>query len=219
MILLPDVFDKAAGRGMVGRMMDVVKRLGKKTGTLSINGITDTLVRNDPVFTIDPSGVSTFNPIPWNTDIEDTVKKMNDATTSNSGLFAETWSRMLYQSLGENELLQEAMDPSTASLGTAFPKTGLGRQMEAVARLIKTKDVRGTDTDAFYVSLGGFDTHSNVKEDLAVLTLELDNAMEKFEMEMKKQNKWDNVVVVMVSEFARTLTPNSGQGSDHGYVQ
>merc|ERR1712125_207335 len=34
---------------------------------------------------------------------------------------------------------------------------------------------------------------------------------------MKLQGIWNHTTLVMVSEFARTLTPNSGQGSDHAW--
>ena len=35
--------------------------------------------------------------------------------------------------------------------------------------------------------------------------------------ELKRQELWNNVTVVVVSDFARTLTPNSGDGSDHAW--
>ena len=34
---------------------------------------------------------------------------------------------------------------------------------------------------------------------------------------MVAQNLWDDVTLVMVSDFARTLTANSGEGSDHAW--
>ena len=35
--------------------------------------------------------------------------------------------------------------------------------------------------------------------------------------EMKAQSIWDDVVVVCISEFARTLMGNTGNGSDHAW--
>jgi uncharacterized protein (DUF1501 family) len=35
--------------------------------------------------------------------------------------------------------------------------------------------------------------------------------------ELKYQGAWDDVVIVVASDFARTLTPNSGAGSDHAW--
>ena len=40
--------------------------------------------------------------------------------------------------------------------------------------------------------------------------------LSSFTSEMKAQGAWDDVTIVMVSEFARTLPGNTGAGSDHG---
>lgn len=45
----------------------------------------------------------------------------------------------------------------------------------------------------------------------------LNNALGEFWRELKIQRNADKVVLVAVSEFARTLTPNTGGGSDHGW--
>lgn len=35
--------------------------------------------------------------------------------------------------------------------------------------------------------------------------------------ELKASGVWDNVVIIQTSDFARTLAPNNGGGTDHGY--
>ena len=45
---------------------------------------------------------------------------------------------------------------------------------------------------------------------------ELNDGILRFKNEMEAQNKWNDVAVVLVSEFARTLMGNTGNGSDHG---
>ena len=47
-------------------------------------------------------------------------------------------------------------------------------------------------------------------------TTVINNALESFTSEMKAQGAWDDVTIIMVSEFARTLPGNTGAGSDHG---
>jgi len=121
----------------------------------------------------------------------------------------------LNQGIGEVDLLFDALESVT--LQTAFTQTNrLSRQFENVAKLIKTKDTRGTDRDIFYVEQSGFDTHDNLESAFNALTTNMNQGLEEFQGEMVKQNIWDDVVIVMVSEFARTLTENSGSGSDHG---
>lgn len=88
--------------------------------------------------------------------------------------------------------------------------------METVAKMMKSKESRGTDRDIFYVDYSGFDTHGDMLEDFKNLITTLNTGMEEFHNEMVDQGLWDSVTVVMVSEFARTLPVNTGNGSDHG---
>ncbi len=47
---------------------------------------------------------------------------------------------------------------------------------------------------------------------LAGRMTQINGAMASFATEMKNQGHWDDVVVVFISEFALTLTPNTSQG-------
>ena len=46
---------------------------------------------------------------------------------------------------------------------------------------------------------------------------ELNSALDVFVNELKAQGVWDNVAILQTSEFGRTLTGNSGGGTDHGW--
>ena len=46
---------------------------------------------------------------------------------------------------------------------------------------------------------------------------EVNYALEEFVAELKAQGTFDDVVIVTHSDFARTLTPNSNAGTDHGW--
>ena len=41
-------------------------------------------------------------------------------------------------------------------------------------------------------------------------------AIDKFQKEMQNQGVWDNVAIVTMSDFSRTLS-NNGRGTDHGW--
>ena len=123
---------------------------------------------------------------------------------------------MLHQSLHENEMLYEAL--KSVNLNTEFSQEyWLSRQLETVAKMMKTKSTRGSDRDVYYVETGSFDTHASLNELFDKLTEEVNTGMSEFTSEVKAQNLWDSVTIVMVSEFARTLTANSGAGSDHAW--
>ena len=89
----------------------------------------------------------------------------------------------------------------------------MGTQLEKVAKLINASDALGTDRAAFFVTQGGFDTHSSVHETLETNLGEINDALTRFIHELRSQGRWDDVVVVTLSEFGRTLTSN-GLGTD-----
>lgn len=138
-----DIYDRQPGRGVGGRMADVLLRNGFSPGSVSVNGISEALISGlNSLFVLDPFiGVEKFNPIPWAQSLWNTVKKLNKVTKLGSNLFGETWANLLFQAVGENELLFDSL--KSTSLSTTFPTTDLGNQMELVAKLMKSKDSRG----------------------------------------------------------------------------
>ena len=47
--------------------------------------------------------------------------------------------------------------------------------------------------------------------------IEVNEGYEAFAAELKHMNLWANVTTIQVSDFARTLNPNSGDGTDHAW--
>jgi uncharacterized protein (DUF1501 family) len=56
-----------------------------------------------------------------------------------------------------------------------------------------------------------------VKSELSLHFGELNQALTYFKNEMYAQGHWDDVSLVITSDFGRTLTANSGEGSDHAW--
>ena len=67
----------------------------------------------------------------------------------------------------------------------------------------------------FYIE--GFDTHADVEEALNILFSEVNDAFDAFSQEMKAMDVWNNVTLIQTSDFARTLNPNGGDGTDHAW--
>lgn len=149
--------------------------------------------------------------MPWASDIVGPIKRLNQLERIGSSIYGETWSDMLLQALDENKLLYNTLTQTT--LNENFNQYNyLSRQFEVVSKLIKSKDVRGVDRDVFYVQTGGFDTHADMIYRLADLGNGINDALGSFVNEMKAQGRWNDVVLVFVSEFARTLIPNTSSG-------
>jgi uncharacterized protein (DUF1501 family)/uncharacterized protein (DUF1800 family) len=213
-----DIYEQQAGRGIGGRMMDVLERNGFSPTSVSVNGVADFIVAfAAATFILDPwGGGDSFNPIPSAQPLWENLKKLNSGTNLGSSLFGETWANLLFTAVRENEMLTDTI--ASTSLSTSFDQDSeLEKQLENVSKLIKTQKKRGADREVFYVQLGGFDTHDNIEEQLNTLTEAINDGLKSFTTEMKAQGAWDDVTVVMVSEFARTLPGNTGAGSDHAW--
>jgi uncharacterized protein (DUF1501 family) len=108
-----------------------------------------------------------------------------------------------------SEEIQKALSNSTADI--AYPKTGLAKNLEWMARLIKGN----LNSKVYYTSLGGFDTHENQLAIQQRNFTELNDALFTFYTDLKKAKLLQNVTIVIFSEFGRRVQDN-GKGTDHG---
>lgn len=56
-----------------------------------------------------------------------------------------------------------------------------------------------------------------MKSNLSTKFIDLNIVLTSFVAEMKAQGIWNDVALVITSDFGRTLTANSGDGSDHAW--
>ncbi len=184
--------------------------------SISVAGAAPPVVSDtSPLTVINPVSYDKFNPVPWSPDVSPAVKTANPDSLVGSGLFGETWSDKLFQSLDENKLLFSKYNGVT--LSTSFPNTHHGMQLASIAKLMQTKDDRGKDRDVFFSEREGYDLHFEIEIPLDALFKELDDAIKSFVIEMKNKDLWDKVTIVCVSEFGRTLLGNTGFGTDHAW--
>ncbi|MBZ0137526.1 MAG: DUF1501 domain-containing protein [Planctomycetes bacterium] len=104
--------------------------------------------------------------------------------------------------------------------GSSTSLTNMGRRMRDIALLI----YGGFDTSVFYTGYGGFDTHSDQAARHASLLQELDDALGVFRQDVTTQdagggspNIWNNLAIVVISEFGRRNFENGSDGTDHGH--
>ena len=95
---------------------------------------------------------------------------------------------------------------------TPYPAGKLADSLNLVARLI----AGGMPTRVYYVSQGGYDTHSNQEGSHARLMGELDAALSAFTADLKAQGNFDRVLTMTFSEFGRRVAENASRGTDHG---
>jgi len=215
-----DPFEQVVGTGVLGRIADATSSSGFAVNSFSLIDLSTALentmgqAKRQTVVT-NNGHVMPLNPRPSTRGMGYQMKSLNEATGPMSGKFAEEWSSTLLESEKETEDLIDAL----GAVGTtvSFPSSSFGVGLETISRLIKSRQDRGVDRDIFFILLGGFDTHSNTIKTIDNLFGIIDDGLKAFSEEMMEQNVWDDVVLVSVSDFGRTLTPNSSEGTDHAW--
>ena len=97
-------------------------------------------------------------------------------------------------------------------------KHDISEKLEAVAKMIKIgKDNLGHNRQVFYVSLGGFDSHSGQAEDHATNLRSLSMAVNDFNTALESMQLSENVLTLNTSDFGRSMQSN-GDGTDHGWA-
>ena len=94
----------------------------------------------------------------------------------------------------------------------AYPGTGLSGKLKSVAQLIDA----GLATRIYYVTLDGFDNHSNQAQAHAGLLAELTGAVSAFLDDMAHHGHSERVLLMTFSEFGRRVKENASRGTDHG---
>jgi uncharacterized protein (DUF1501 family) len=93
-----------------------------------------------------------------------------------------------------------------------YPGSQLGNSLKLVARLIGG----GLPTRIFYVSQGGYDTHTNQTGAHERLLKDLGDSVKAFVEDMKAQSNMSRVLLMTFSEFGRRVAENASSGTDHG---
>jgi uncharacterized protein (DUF1501 family) len=93
-----------------------------------------------------------------------------------------------------------------------YPHSGLANNLQLVARLI----AGGLPTRIFYVSQGGYDTHTGQRGGQDARLRELGDAVKAFTDDLTAMGEFDRVMIMTFSEFGRRVSENGSQGTDHG---
>ena len=130
----------------------------------------------------------------------------------------------LSASLRINPILQGTV-PTAISTPFTGLTSGIANQMRAVARMIAQRATLGHNRQIFFVSIGGFDTHTlqnqfqppnPVFQGLALLYQQMGQAMAAFYQATVNLGVANDVTTFTVTDFNRTFRPN-GQGTDHAW--
>ena len=94
----------------------------------------------------------------------------------------------------------------------SYPAGGqLGRNLQELARLIKSD----AGVEAAFAEVDGWDHHQNENAQLPNLLNQFSNAIAAFTQDLG--DRMEDVVIVTMSEFGRTVEENGTGGTDHGH--
>jgi uncharacterized protein (DUF1501 family) len=109
----------------------------------------------------------------------------------------------------KTDFLREVTNDIKKDLTQTFSGT-LGSRLKMVSQLILTHKERGTNRDTFFVQMGGFDTHANMKSTLDNYRYpDINNGIKTFYAELKEAGLLANVTFVLGSEFGRVGSMSS----------
>jgi len=124
------------------------------------------------------------------------------STTSNALADAKTLADALAQGSG---------------LHTQFPQTDLGAQLREVALIIQVRAALGLPRQIFFVATGGYDTHSYQLNQHDYLYADLNASMSAFYNATVELGIPQQVMTFTLSDFSRTMLPDSTSGTDHAW--
>jgi len=141
----------------------------------------------------------------------------NLVTATSANVFENEYTRVTARSLSAGGTLSAAL-AGGPTIQTSFPPPGtnnLADQLKLVARMISTADAVGAKRQVFFVSMGGFDTHSGLATVHPGLLTGLAQALSAFYAATVELGVANQVTTFTASDFGRTLTADDG--SDHGW--
>ncbi len=185
--------------GWLGRYLDFQCKEHQPTAGVNLDSIDNLALKGN-----EPNAITVKDPNRFK------VRNDKDENTTLSNNPHLDFVRKIANSVTEgSDEIQNALAQSTSEM--SYPKTGLSKNLEWIARLIKGN----LNSKVYYTSLGGFDTHDNQLDIHQRKLSELNDAVFSFYSDLKNAKLLQNVTVVVFSEFGRRVKDN-GNGTDHG---
>ncbi|MEM6632622.1 MAG: DUF1501 domain-containing protein [Bacteroidota bacterium] len=130
--------------------------------------------------------------------------------TPSSHASLEYMYKTLTQTVESAEYVHDQLKTKRSTI--TYPATAFGKQLRTIAELIQA----GLDTQVYYLSLSGFDTHVRQGPQQARLLKQYSEAVAAFVEDLSDQNQFEDTLILTFSEFGRRVAQNASGGTDHG---
>jgi len=151
------------------------------------------------------------------TDSNNRLSALQSLLTFDTGLsLIQAASTTTGNAIQNGQTLASALATGTP-LATVFPKNSyFSSQLQQVAKIIQVRQALGLQRQIFFVSMGGFDTHSGQLAQQDSLFNDLNQSLSAFYQATAEMGVASNVTTFTLSDFGRTYSPNS-DGTDHAW--
>lgn len=169
---------------------------------ISLNGWSD-------VATLDSTGG--FHPNPWGTFRNTHLRSLRTMYAAGNGEL-DLAARAAADAVDLIDSLD--LDNYVPGGGVTYPDTGLGRDLQLVAQLMR----QNLGISVATVDYGGWDTHNRqaVLGGYGNRVRELSDALSAFYRDLAGAGRANDVAVIVQTEFGRQVTENADFGTDHG---
>lgn len=201
--------------GWMNRHMNTLNQPAELRGVSIGNNLDQSLRGNFPVTTL-----SNFNNVGLRVEEEEESQMLARLQLAYDHPVEDLKNHRLVQSFGQQllgniNLLTRLRDEEyVPENGALYPNSGLARQLQMVAKLIKA----GIGLEMASVNIGGWDTHSDqggVQGRQASRLTEMSQAIAAFYQDLGPVRQND-VATMIGTEFGRTARENGSFGTDHG---
>ena len=141
--------------------------------------------------------------------LETMVSKPAEGGENSNATFLK---QTLMDTLVTEKKVQRVLGEYRPGAGVNYPGNPFAASLRSVAALISA----GLPTRVYFVSLSGFDTHSNQLAQQANLLTQLSDGLAAFQKDLESRRLDGQVTTMTFSEFGRRPSENESRGTDHG---
>jgi len=214
------ILDRVAETGWAGRTADKIQSIygGNFPIIISLAG-TNIFCEGVVAQSIQSNGNPTklLNGFGGGTESTARLSALQSLLTFDNGLsLIQAASTTTGNAIQNGQTLAAALATGTP-LATVFPQNSyFASQLQQVAKIIHVRGALGLQRQIFFVSMGGFDTHSGQLAQQDSLFNDINQSLNAFYQATNEMGVANNVTTFTLSDFGRTYSPNS-DGTDHAW--
>jgi len=208
--------DEFAATGWIGRYLDnacagVPADSHDPVAVHITNGVPQSFfgAHEHPTFGLLPGGGNRRDNEETRLLLEKMVSQPDEGMQNDNATFLK---HTLMDALVTEKKVQRVLGDYHPAAGVNYPGNPFATSLRNVAALIAA----GLPTRVYFVSLSGFDTHSNQLVQQANLLTQLSDGLAAFQKDLEAHRLDGQVLTMTFSEFGRRPSENESRGTDHG---